>query len=228
MLTVDGKRATLEPIRQRLEKPEGAGGLPTTRLELVLAGPRLGDASSLELRDETYAGRLGWKEVIVSAAAGARIASSTAPRRQPVAAAARLSRGRALEPARRDAGARKGRAGRRPWRAAAAHLAGGRGAWLGLRVARHARPRRDRHPPGTRPRALLGRRTRARPRPRQVDRRRLPHRPARNRAPRRVSRRHRHGHAHGGSVRAGRGHAAALGVHRSRKTSTRGSTSLPG
>ena len=78
-LTVDGRRATLEPIRQRLEKPDGAGGLPTTRLELVLAGPRLGDASILKLRDETYAGRIGWKEVIVSAAAGARIASSSAP-----------------------------------------------------------------------------------------------------------------------------------------------------
>ena len=82
-LTVDGKRVTLRPIRQRLEKPEGAGGLPTTRLELVLAGPRLRDASSLELRDETYAGRLGWKEVIVSASAGARIASSSAPAVSP-------------------------------------------------------------------------------------------------------------------------------------------------
>ncbi len=83
VLTVDGKRVTLRPIRQRLEKPEGAGGLPTTRLELVLAGPRLRDASSLELRDETYAGRLGWKEVVVSASAGARIASSSAPAVSP-------------------------------------------------------------------------------------------------------------------------------------------------
>ncbi len=83
VLTVDGKRATLEPIRQRLEKPEGAGGLPTTRLEVVLAGPRLLDASSVELRDETYQGRLGWKEVVVSTAGGARIASSTAPAISP-------------------------------------------------------------------------------------------------------------------------------------------------
>ncbi|MGH2840766.1 MAG: nickel/cobalt transporter [Solirubrobacteraceae bacterium] len=79
VLTVDGKRSMLRLLRQRLVKPEGAGGLPTTRLELVLAGPRLRDVSSLELRDETYAGRLGWKEVVVSTTSGARIASSTAP-----------------------------------------------------------------------------------------------------------------------------------------------------
>jgi nickel/cobalt transporter (NicO) family protein len=79
VLTVDGRPTMLKLLRRRLEKPEGAGGLPTTRLELVLAGPRLRDVSSLELRDETYAGRLGWKEVVVSTTSGARIASSTAP-----------------------------------------------------------------------------------------------------------------------------------------------------
>ena len=83
VLRIDGKPATLELLRQRLEKPEGAAGLPTTRLELVLAGPRLRDASSLEVRDETYTGRLGWKEVVVSAGGGARIASSTAPAVSP-------------------------------------------------------------------------------------------------------------------------------------------------
>ena len=79
VLTVDGKRSMLRRLRQRLVKPEGAGGLPTTRLEVVLAGPRLTDVSSLVLRDATYAGRLGWKEVVVSAAGGARITSSNAP-----------------------------------------------------------------------------------------------------------------------------------------------------
>jgi ABC-type nickel/cobalt efflux system permease component RcnA len=79
VLTVDGTRARLAPIRERLEKPRGAGGLPTTRLEIVFAGPRLRGASSLTLRDETYAGRLGWREVVVSATDGARIAASSAP-----------------------------------------------------------------------------------------------------------------------------------------------------
>ena len=83
VLKVDGTPAMLKLLSQRLEKPEGAGGLPTTRLELVLAGPRLEEKASLELRDETYAGRLGWKEVVVSATGGARIASSSAPAVSP-------------------------------------------------------------------------------------------------------------------------------------------------
>ncbi len=142
VLTVDGKRATLRPIRQRLEMPDGAGGLPTTRLELVLAGPRLRDASSVELRDETYAGppRLEGSHCLGRWRRAHRVVDRAGD--QPVATAARLSRGRALEPARRHAGARKGRAGRRAWHAAAAHCAARRGARLGLRVARHARPRR--------------------------------------------------------------------------------------
>jgi ABC-type nickel/cobalt efflux system permease component RcnA len=83
LLAVDGRRAQLRPLRQRLQLRSGAGGLPTTRYELVLAGPQLKGASSLELRDETYPGRLGWKEVVVSAGAGASITATTAPSTSP-------------------------------------------------------------------------------------------------------------------------------------------------
>jgi nickel/cobalt transporter (NicO) family protein len=83
VLTVDGIGVRPKPVRQRLTLPRGAGGLPTTRYELVLAGPRVDRRSSLGLEDETYAGRLGWKEVVVSAAGGARIVSSTAPSNSP-------------------------------------------------------------------------------------------------------------------------------------------------
>ncbi len=82
-LLVEGRRVQLKPVRQRVQLRPGAGGLPTARYELVLAGPRLEETASLALRDETYAGRLGWKEVVVSAAAGAHIASSTAPAISP-------------------------------------------------------------------------------------------------------------------------------------------------
>jgi nickel/cobalt exporter len=77
-LLVDGRRVQLKPLRQRLGLPPGAGGLPTARYELVLAGPRFEETTMLSLRDETYAGRLGWKEVVVSAVGGARIPSSSA------------------------------------------------------------------------------------------------------------------------------------------------------
>jgi ABC-type nickel/cobalt efflux system permease component RcnA len=79
VLTVNGRRTPLRPVRQRLQSPEGAGGLPTTRYEVVLAGPRLTETSSTVLRDETYSGRLGWKEVIVSGTSGARVVSSDVP-----------------------------------------------------------------------------------------------------------------------------------------------------
>ncbi len=82
-LLVDGRRVQLTPVRQRVQLRPGAGGLPTARYELVLTGPRLRSTSSLYLRDETYAGRLGWREVVVSAAGGAHIASSTAPAVSP-------------------------------------------------------------------------------------------------------------------------------------------------
>jgi nickel/cobalt transporter (NicO) family protein len=79
VLTVDGRRSPLRPIRQRAQSPNGAGGLETTRYELVLEGPRLVESSRLTLKDETYTGRLGWKEVVVSASGSARVVSATAP-----------------------------------------------------------------------------------------------------------------------------------------------------
>ena len=79
VVRADGRLLRLRPIRERLESPAGAGGLATTRYELVLEGPPLQGASALELRDETFAGRIGWKEVVVSAVAGARVVSSDAP-----------------------------------------------------------------------------------------------------------------------------------------------------
>ena len=79
VLTVDGRRTPLRPVRQRLQSPEGAGGLPTTRYEVVLAGPRLTEKSSIVLQDETYSGRLGWKEVVVSGTGGAGVVSSDVP-----------------------------------------------------------------------------------------------------------------------------------------------------
>ena len=46
-----------------------AGGLPTTRLEVVLAGPRLTGPSRVDYRDTNFAGRIGWKEIVVGGAA---------------------------------------------------------------------------------------------------------------------------------------------------------------
>jgi nickel/cobalt exporter len=78
-LTVNGKRAALAPLRHVLAFPPGQAGLRTTRLEIVFAGPRLRAKSSVVYRDNNYAGRIGWREIVVQPAHGANILSSSAP-----------------------------------------------------------------------------------------------------------------------------------------------------
>lgn len=61
--------------------PDGAGGLPTLRLECRFEMPVSGDQDrySLELRDTTLDERIGWREVSASAAPGAVIEGSSVP-----------------------------------------------------------------------------------------------------------------------------------------------------
>ena len=71
-LRVDGNRARLVPIAHALAFPRGAGGLRTTRLEVILRGPRVAGTSRITYRDTNYAGRLGWREIIAGADATPR------------------------------------------------------------------------------------------------------------------------------------------------------------
>jgi nickel/cobalt transporter (NicO) family protein len=66
-LTVDGQAAALAPVRTALAHPRGAGGLRTTRLEVLLAGPQLGGNAKVTYRDGNYRDRIGWKEIVVGA-----------------------------------------------------------------------------------------------------------------------------------------------------------------
>jgi nickel/cobalt exporter len=66
-LTVDGRKAELVPVRSALAHPLGAGGLHTTRLEVVLAGPILHGWISVAYHDNNYRDRIGWKEIVVGA-----------------------------------------------------------------------------------------------------------------------------------------------------------------
>jgi ABC-type nickel/cobalt efflux system permease component RcnA len=81
-LTVDGRRVALRPAgRASITFPVGQGGLKVTRVELPLAaavdGPR-----RVELRDDTFAGRAGWK-AIVARPGGNTAVRSTAPSGDP-------------------------------------------------------------------------------------------------------------------------------------------------
>jgi len=64
-LTVGGRPAPLAVGSTALAHPLGAGGLRTTRLEVLLRGPVLGGPSSIGYRDTNYADRIGWKEIVV-------------------------------------------------------------------------------------------------------------------------------------------------------------------
>jgi nickel/cobalt exporter len=66
-LTVDGYNERLVPGATALAHPPGAGGLRTTRLEVLLRGPRIDGVSQIAYRDANYADRIGWKEIVVGA-----------------------------------------------------------------------------------------------------------------------------------------------------------------
>jgi len=78
-LELDGRRARLRPLASRVALTPGAGGLRTLRFDAVYEGGRAG--RMLSLRDTNFAGRIGWKEVVVGADRGARIVTSSAPSR---------------------------------------------------------------------------------------------------------------------------------------------------
>jgi ABC-type nickel/cobalt efflux system permease component RcnA len=67
-LKVNGRAERLVPIETALAHPAGAGGLRTTRLEIILRGPILNRRSNVEYHDGNYADRIGWKEIVVGAA----------------------------------------------------------------------------------------------------------------------------------------------------------------
>jgi ABC-type nickel/cobalt efflux system permease component RcnA len=69
-LELDGRPATLVPLRTALAHPLGAGGLHTTRFEVILRGPLLLDGSThVTYHDGNYSDRIGWKEIVLGATA---------------------------------------------------------------------------------------------------------------------------------------------------------------
>jgi nickel/cobalt transporter (NicO) family protein len=78
-LELDGRRAPLRPLATRVAMRPGAGGLKTLRFDAVYDGGPAG--RTLAFRDENFAGRIGWKEIVVHAERGARLVTSSAPSR---------------------------------------------------------------------------------------------------------------------------------------------------
>jgi ABC-type nickel/cobalt efflux system permease component RcnA len=82
-LEVNGRPLHLQPISQSAIFPAGAGGLPTMKLGFVyraeLENLSPGSACAVHYRDRNFAGRAGWKEIVVTAEPGLEFTASSAP-----------------------------------------------------------------------------------------------------------------------------------------------------
>jgi nickel/cobalt transporter (NicO) family protein len=81
-LSLDGRPLELTAAATEILFTPGAGDLPTLKLGVVyqaaLGAPAAGPVE-LRYADTNYAGRAGWKEIVVRAGAGVTLVSSTAP-----------------------------------------------------------------------------------------------------------------------------------------------------
>ena len=78
-LLVNGSPSDLDVLSKELSFPPGQGGLVILRLSLLLEAPAAGSRLSVDFRDDNYADRIGWKEIVVRAADGVTLTQSTAP-----------------------------------------------------------------------------------------------------------------------------------------------------
>ena len=79
-LQIDGKLAELAVTAQEISFPAGQGGLSTMRMVIDLAAPTrsAGGTHTLVYRDDNYADRLGWKEIIIRGS-GVTLSQSSVP-----------------------------------------------------------------------------------------------------------------------------------------------------
>src|SRR5215510_9838280 len=84
VLELDGRRLTLDVKSADVIFPPGAADLPTMKLAVLMTAPLekpRGTAEDLRYRDENFAARAGWKEVIATGRAGSVIVESSVPDR---------------------------------------------------------------------------------------------------------------------------------------------------
>jgi nickel/cobalt exporter len=77
-LTIDGKRVPLAVVAHRTSQRPGAGGLKTMRFDAIYRAQAAG--SRLSFSDTTFASRIGWREITLTARNGAHLKASSAPR----------------------------------------------------------------------------------------------------------------------------------------------------
>ena len=77
-LTVGGRAVTLRVERARAQIRPGQGGLPTLRLETSYVGS-VPSSGTLRFRDETFPGRIGWREITAEGIGGTAITRASVP-----------------------------------------------------------------------------------------------------------------------------------------------------
>ena len=67
-LQIDGQPVALKLDSSAIEFPPGAGGLPTLRLTCAFSAsfPTTAQSASLKFKDNSYADRIGWREIVVT------------------------------------------------------------------------------------------------------------------------------------------------------------------
>jgi len=84
-LELDGQPLELQIVSQQIIFPPGAGGLPTMKMGFLFRAPVGIDTHAathrLHYRDDNFAERAGWKEVVAQSAGGVMIAMSSVPQR---------------------------------------------------------------------------------------------------------------------------------------------------
>ena len=83
-LEIDGKRLALDVRSAEVIFPPGAADLPTIKIALLMAAPLAsprGGIETLWYRDDNFAARTGWKEVVAIGRSGSTVIESSAPDR---------------------------------------------------------------------------------------------------------------------------------------------------
>jgi ABC-type nickel/cobalt efflux system permease component RcnA len=82
-LTANGAPAPLRVVAQSLSFPAGQGGLPTMRIQLDLAADLAAADARLAIayRDDNFAERIGWREIVIRPGAGAALRDASVPDR---------------------------------------------------------------------------------------------------------------------------------------------------
>ncbi|MGH7304411.1 MAG: hypothetical protein ACRELZ_14035, partial [Candidatus Rokuibacteriota bacterium] len=82
VLEVDGQRLALDVRSAEVIFPPGAADLPTMKLAVLFVAPLAAPRTAVEdlrYRDDNFAARVGWKEVVAVGRSGSRIVESSVP-----------------------------------------------------------------------------------------------------------------------------------------------------